>query len=247
MVSAVQGWDANQRYESKVWKGRLRDGWRRICGESTMLADLEEVAALVQARQVEAKRLEYVPLTMIVGSVGRTRDFTRDFLPRPCIDRERWAAIDAAVNAGVQFSPIDLYRIGDAYFVGDGHYRVSVARANGFLGIEAEVIELRSPVALKPEDFRRDAWRCKAKQQARSPQQREEHKEKVMLIDFQLARLIHEERLRKVEQERLYRELYGVERKPAKSIWLYVGDWLIAFGNRLKSNAGVQSRAAPLH
>jgi hypothetical protein len=40
--------------------------------------------------------------------------------------------------------PIDVYKIGDVYFVRDGNHRVSVAKANGLTDIEANVTEVES-------------------------------------------------------------------------------------------------------
>ncbi len=39
-----------------------------------------------------------------------------------------------------------LYKVGEAYFVEDGNHRVSVARYQGVEWIDAEVVELRSPL-----------------------------------------------------------------------------------------------------
>jgi hypothetical protein len=38
--------------------------------------------------------------------------------------------------------PVELYKLGDAYFVKDGNHRVSVARAHGQAFIEAYVTEM---------------------------------------------------------------------------------------------------------
>jgi nucleotide-binding universal stress UspA family protein len=52
---------------------------------------------------------------------------------------------------------VELYQIGDAYFVHDGHHRVSVARQHGATVIQAYVTEVRSKVPLsadiQPEDL----------------------------------------------------------------------------------------------
>jgi len=42
--------------------------------------------------------------------------------------------------------PISLYKIGEVYFVRDGHHRVSVARALGRTEIDAYVVEVRTRV-----------------------------------------------------------------------------------------------------
>jgi hypothetical protein len=47
--------------------------------------------------------------------------------------------------------PIDVFRVGDIYFVRDGHHRVSVARAFGDTSIEARVREVSTAVGATPE------------------------------------------------------------------------------------------------
>jgi hypothetical protein len=50
------------------------------------------------------------------------------------------------------FPPVDLYRVGEAYFVVDGHHRVSVARALGSRTIEARVKEFVTPVPVGSDE-----------------------------------------------------------------------------------------------
>ena len=89
----------------------------------------------------------------IVGSVGRRRDFDRSFLPARASMAERWKRIDRAVHRGEDLPPVELYKIGDAYFVVDGHHRVSVARYHGVPTVEAVVTEFcpKLPAASVPE------------------------------------------------------------------------------------------------
>lgn len=94
--------------------------------------------------------LEEIPLDTIVGSVGRYRDFNRTFLPRGHIDPERWARIDR-LRRQTDLPPIDVFKIGDVYFVQDGNHRVSVARARGDKTIRARVVEIPVRVPLRPD------------------------------------------------------------------------------------------------
>jgi hypothetical protein len=48
--------------------------------------------------------------------------------------------------------PIDVYKIGDVYFVQDGNHRVSVARQSGATHIQAYVTELHTKVPISPDD-----------------------------------------------------------------------------------------------
>ena len=116
------------------------------------------MADRLKARQEISHRTEYVPLEKIVGSVGRYKDFTREFLPRSNVNSFRWAKIDAAVNSLEGVPPVELYKLGDVYFVQDGNHRVSVARANQIDEIEAYVTELKTPIPLTLSDFERDLW-----------------------------------------------------------------------------------------
>ena len=47
--------------------------------------------------------------------------------------------MDRAFHLGVELPPVELYKLGNRYFVLDGNHRVSVARYQGVQWIEAEV------------------------------------------------------------------------------------------------------------
>jgi uncharacterized ParB-like nuclease family protein len=83
-----------------------------------------------------------IPIQQIVGSVDRYRDFDHYFLPRVGHTIERWAGIRQANLEGKELPPISVYKVGEVYFVKDGHHRVSVARNAGQKYIDAEIIEL---------------------------------------------------------------------------------------------------------
>jgi nucleotide-binding universal stress UspA family protein len=83
--------------------------------------------------------------------VGRYSDFTRSFLPRHESNRARWSNIILQFSSPEGVPPIDVYRIGDTYFVRDGNHRVSVARALGNSHIEAYVTPIQTKVPLSPD------------------------------------------------------------------------------------------------
>jgi hypothetical protein len=101
-----------------------------------------------------------VPLEKIVGSVGRYHDFNRAFLPRAQVDPRRWTRV-AGLQRQSRLPPIDLFQVGDVYFVRDGHHRVSVARTLKQRTIRAHVIEIPLRVSLdastSPNDLIRKA------------------------------------------------------------------------------------------
>jgi hypothetical protein len=82
--------------------------------------------------------------------VGRYKDFTSAFLPRRTHVRQRWQRVKAAFfDQGTP--PIEVYQVGDAYFVIDGNHRVSIAQQDGMKTIEAYVTEYLTPVGLSAD------------------------------------------------------------------------------------------------
>jgi hypothetical protein len=95
--------------------------------------------------------LRTVEISRIVGSVNRYRDFDRAFLPAHNRIASRWQNIDRAFYEDVSLPPVVLYKVGEVYFVVDGHHRVSVARQQGQEFIEAEVRECQVKVPVGPD------------------------------------------------------------------------------------------------
>jgi hypothetical protein len=92
-----------------------------------------------------------IRLSNIVGSVGRSSEFDRVFMPTKSSVEERWKRIDRAYHCGEELPPVSLYKVGGFYFVLDGHHRVSVARYHGVEWIDAEVTEFRALLPKKRE------------------------------------------------------------------------------------------------
>ena len=139
------------------WEARLKasleETLARLSGRSNELLSYEEVAQKLKLRARSDKGIQEIPVDAIVGSVGRYTDFTRTFLPRRFGDQQRWARVKAIMvdPTGVGLEPIDVYKVGEAYFVLDGNHRVSIARQEGFKTIEAHVIEVRSDIPVTPD------------------------------------------------------------------------------------------------
>ncbi|MCC6612654.1 MAG: hypothetical protein IT320_04190 [Anaerolineae bacterium] len=133
---------------------RLRAFWQDfasfIRGKSAELLSFEEIRARLRLREENYKGIQDVPLEQIVGSVGRYRDFTQEFLPRKNQMKERWSRVYAVASGMVGLPPIEVYKIDDIYFVRDGNHRVSVARQMGATHIQAHVTELPTSVDLHP-------------------------------------------------------------------------------------------------
>jgi hypothetical protein len=122
---------------------------RRLRGQPSdveLILPFDEVVEALGRVGEHSVGLQSVALDSIVGTVGRNRDFDREFRPVSGRTRTRWERIATAQRKGKDMPPISVYRIGDMHFVRDGHHRVSVARALGHSHIDAYVTEVRTMV-----------------------------------------------------------------------------------------------------
>jgi hypothetical protein len=88
-----------------------------------------------------------IPLAALVGTDSRASSFTRDFRPLHAFSRDRMRSLEAAFADG-GFPPIVVVKLGEAYFVIDGHHRAALARRSGADMIDADVTELIARVPL---------------------------------------------------------------------------------------------------
>lgn len=134
----------------------------RLTGRSDQLLSYEDVRRQVGAYGKIERGLHEIPVDAIVGSVGRYGDFTRTFLPRSDSMQERWARVKTVATDMTGWPPIEVFKLGDVYFVHDGNHRVSVAREMGMATIPAYVTEVQAKVQLTP-DVEPDEVICKAR------------------------------------------------------------------------------------
>ncbi|CAM3773931.1 chromosome partitioning protein ParB [Tsukamurella ocularis] len=121
---------------------RLASWVRGQPGDVTEVLPYDEVVSALGFVSERPLGLQVVPVAQIVGSVDRTRDFDRYFRPRSPALRARWQRLAAAQRRGEAMPPVELKKVGDLYFVVDGHHRVSIAFARGFSTVDADVTEV---------------------------------------------------------------------------------------------------------
>jgi hypothetical protein len=121
---------------------------RREPDDVGLILPFEEVVdALGRTGQVDLG-LQVVPLDAVVGTIDRAVDFDRGFHPTSGRLRSRWERIAAAQRRGESLPPVSLYKVGDLYFVRDGHHRVSVAKSLRRTDIDAYVTEVTTRLPL---------------------------------------------------------------------------------------------------
>jgi hypothetical protein len=126
-----------------LYRHTLRQGWLRrgaaLGGRAPRLFSLAEA---ISGRAVSARHAggtHAVPIAQIGGSEGRAGDFDQAFRPLGQHGKGRWLRVADAYLLGVGLPPVELIRVGEVYFVRDGHHRISVARAIGQQHIDAVV------------------------------------------------------------------------------------------------------------
>lgn len=126
----------------------------QFTGRPVELLQFDEIASKLFPRGRSDKGLRDIPVKAIVGSVSRSADFSRSFLPWLDSDANRWANVRAIMESVdlPALPPIEVYKIGEAYFVQDGHHRVSAARRMKAEYIQAYVTEINTRVSIGPDD-----------------------------------------------------------------------------------------------
>ena len=140
-------------YQRARRQAAVQEMLARITGsvQKNRLLSYEEVRKQLHAIERSAQHLKEIPLDSIVGSVDRYTDFTRKFLPRESISPGRWARVMSFTQGLTGLPPIDVYQIGEVYFVKDGNHRVSVARRLGAKFIQAYVTYVQTKVPVTPD------------------------------------------------------------------------------------------------
>ncbi|NUM44178.1 MAG: universal stress protein [Anaerolineales bacterium] len=145
-----------EHFVKEDFQRAVRKGfWRKInawlTGKNNELLPYDEVRQIFPLKGQRYLGLQTIPVENIIGSVGRYRDFDRAFTPVHARTAPRWMSIDMAQYNDIRLPPIEVYKIGEVYFVKDGNHRVSVARERGQAFIDAYVIEIDIPVTLTPD------------------------------------------------------------------------------------------------
>jgi hypothetical protein len=148
MYSDLNLLEAREQFDS----ARHRAFWRalgRIPGRyhTLRLPTLDRVLSAARFEGRSSRGVQEILLDKVVGTVTAAKriDFDSAFLPLARRQRERWSRLYAFMSAGFgDVPPIDAYQLEDAYYVIDGHHRVSIARALGRDRIEAKVTEIKT-------------------------------------------------------------------------------------------------------
>jgi hypothetical protein len=139
---------ADSEFETALRRGFWRSVMSWFRQRNNKLLPFDEVRKALPIHGQYYAGLREIKLDKVVGSVARYNDFDRAFIPRQRHTRQRWINIDIAKLTDVSLPPIEVYKIGEIYFVKDGNHRVSVAREKGQIFIDAQVTEIVTTVPI---------------------------------------------------------------------------------------------------
>lgn len=128
--------------------------WAKLLGNNTSLALFpEETPEKSPNRKFIGT--EDIAVEKIVGTISRQGDFDHKFRPINKHLRDRWINAYIALERD-GWTPILVHKVGDLYYVEDGHHRVSIAQALGLTFIPAKVWEY-SCLAKEPKPCQHEA------------------------------------------------------------------------------------------
>jgi hypothetical protein len=156
-MSDILDQQARNDFQRARFKAFMNRVWASVSGKPTTLLSYDEIKEKLRIGGPIYRGVQTVQVDQIAGSLNRYHEFDRVFLPASDTLANRWQSVNRAFYQEISLPPVVLYKVGQVYFVVDGHHRVSVAREQGQLYIEAEVRECSTRINitadLKPEDL----------------------------------------------------------------------------------------------
>ncbi|HEY5731032.1 MAG TPA: hypothetical protein VIS72_13340 [Anaerolineales bacterium] len=144
-------------FQRALFKSFMNRVWDSLSGQRSTLLSYNDIKEKLHIGGPIYRGVQTVHVDQIAGSLNRYHEFDRVFLPSSDKLATRWQSVNRAFYQEISLPPVVLYKVGQIYFVVDGHHRVSVARKQGQVFIDAEVRECASRVNItadiKPEDL----------------------------------------------------------------------------------------------
>lgn len=141
---------ARADFQRARFKAFMNKVWGTLSGQHFMLLSYDEIKEKLHVGGPIYRGVKTVRVDQIAGSLNRYHEFDRVFLPASDKLAQRWQSVNRAFYEDISLPPVVLYKVGEVYFVVDGHHRVSVAREQGQIYIEAEVRECATRVNITP-------------------------------------------------------------------------------------------------
>jgi hypothetical protein len=128
-------------YRQAKLRGIIKKVWSTITLQPNNLLNVDTITQKKTIRSCRYVGSQTVYIKQIRGSEGRCQDFDQDFNPLKSHNQNRWISVASAWERGSYLPAVDLIKVGDVFFVRDGHHRISVASFMGADFVDARVTE----------------------------------------------------------------------------------------------------------
>ncbi len=129
------------------WKSKLLQIFNSSANSRNKNVELSEVKSFKEQQKKEAafdsrdRGIRTVPLSRIVGSVGRYQDFDNQFRFKRNRPSERLQWTKESIRLGRTLKPVELFQIKNEYYALDGNHRIAAAKEFGHDEILAHIVE----------------------------------------------------------------------------------------------------------
>jgi len=125
--------------------------------ENIKLLDFNEIKDFIEVKNQYFGGIKSIPLTSIVGTVGRYEKFFKYFTKKSVDKSLRFKKVKELYNKTGTFSPIKVYEVDERYFIIDGHHRVAyLMKETDVKFIDANVVSLNIEIKNKEFDITDD-------------------------------------------------------------------------------------------
>ncbi len=129
--------DAARSFNQAYNRGKISQLLSRLLRRSNQLSSLNRQPV---GSPRHTGRIVAVPIRHIKGSLGRASGFDAAFHPLSESSRTRWVSILTALRMGHTLPAVELLQVGPAYYVVDGHHRISVLKFLGQQAVDAHIV-----------------------------------------------------------------------------------------------------------
>ena len=133
----------NSLFQQANLRARLHLFWMKISRRRFCLSVLNDLLKNVQVENSTYAGLQSIPISQIRGTENKDSEFDRAFNPLQERNRVKWQDLARKKMHGIDLPPVELIKVGDTYYVRDGHHRISVSRSLGQTYVDAEITVLK--------------------------------------------------------------------------------------------------------
>lgn len=133
----------NSLFQQANLRARLHLFWTKITRQCFCLKVLNDSLRNFEIENSTYVGFHSIPISQILGTENKENEFDRAFNPLQERNRVKWQELARKKIRGIDLPPVELVKVGDTYYVRDGHHRISVSSSLGQTFVDAEITVLK--------------------------------------------------------------------------------------------------------